>query len=370
MNDTSTPSDTISTPAVARKWGDILRLLESRPDVSTVYLGPYYAAVKINSNLHHIGDQVQSLPIAAELIARLNEEEQNERLATGSVIVRQHHPNIGTLKVRLFTTNGGEAAVITRFDDEAPEIDPATTPDAFLRAISRPSGFAIIAAPNGTGLEGIHAAATQAAADRHGNAVIAYIGSPPRHQLSRTRSLTIYIEVGPRKDQARFSNAIAMASEEGANIIAVDGALETGDGLREALRAARSGALVLATARAQSTLDLLRHMHTLLPASDREHYWATFAQHFLAALSIVRVPGRFAGQDFAAPELLINVPSLLSPLISFETMALANHLAGDREASVSRDTILTQLVAEQKITPETAAAYARDPDRLGRRSAR
>lgn len=173
------------------------------------------------------------------------------------------------LRIRLFRTNGADAATIVRSEERTPAIDDRVVSQTFLAALRRPSGIALIAGPHGSGLQATHAAIIQHVASENPNAVIAYIGSPPGYQI--TGSLPIYLEVGP----ARTSPGTRLRSQWRAKT-APRSSPSTARSRRPtalARHCALPGRRPGPRNRPWSTvLETLLHVHTLLPPAEREHW--------------------------------------------------------------------------------------------------
>ncbi len=266
----------------------------------------------------------------------------------------------GSFHVALMRQHQGGAAVLKRIPDQPRPIKELRLPEHIERLADLDSGLCLFSGPYGSGISSTIAALIESINARHTKRIITL--EDPLDFVYKPKQATIHQRV-IGLHAASFTQAIEEAIEEAPDVMLI-GELTDPQTIEHAIRAARSGVLVLATVRRRGAADALESIVDAFPQDEKAR-----VQHDLAdALRVVvcqQLLERLSGGRIPAIEVLINTLDASRLIRSGDTKALDSVMdAGKTLGMIRMDHSLAALVEREEISAEAAGARAIDPMHL------
>lgn len=317
-------------------------------------------SAKTSQGAHQLFDGER---IVASFMDELTQEQKEAYLAKRTLSLRILVPEIGILRCFLIRSANRDILQVRLVNENPDKATDLIIAGQLKNLLQSRSGILITGGPRGSGTTSAYGALMRTALEYHAEGLSVTMGSPVVHDLQDGHGDVLPVNIGIRQDVTRYRDAISQASEMHAHVIGIDGGIDEADTFIEAVKAARNGALVIATLRAKSAIHGLQWLYTQTPATVREHVWSSFVSEFLGIIALDLVPSRYPGEVCQTPDIILRSPQLVPMLLNLDTQALRKYQLDGVGESCSRDSILANMVGTE-ITMSTALSYALEPDSL------
>jgi twitching motility protein PilT len=259
---------------------------------------------------------------------------------------------------------GNEAAVLRRINAVPPGIEDLGVPARLLTEwASRRSGIVIVSGPTGSGKSTTLAAVLEWV-NRNLERHVVTIEDPVEFVFRRNKALFTQRAVG--LDTASFAEGLRCALRQAPDIILV-GEIRDAETASVALQAAETGHLVLTTLHASDVGEVLERMTAFFPDADRRGHLQVLSGQLLGVLCQKLLPSPESGM-VPACEYLTNIGITRRFILNADLPALRDHLiAANEEESLDFLRAFQRLVAEGKVSEETALLAVPNPAELRRR---
>lgn len=302
--------------------------------------------------------------IVQSFMDELSQEDKEAYAARRVLSLRVLVPEIGILRCFLIRSANRDILQVRVLSNDPEEASAFEFSPTLQSLLASRSGILIVGGPKGSGTTSAYGAMMRTAVANHSDDLIVTIGSPVVHDFQYGHGQVLPINIGIRQDVTRYRDAIRQASDMHARVIGIDGGIGEYEAFAEAVKAAESGALVIATFRTRSAVHGIQSIYTNIPAAVREHVWSSFVHEFLGMIALDLVPSRYTGHVNQAPDMILASPRVVPMLMNLDEQALRKY-QNDRTAdSCFRDNVLADLVTRSEIDGKTAMQYSIEKDAL------
>ena len=268
-------------------------------------------------------------------------------------------PELGHFRIAAYQSRAGHSAVIRAVPRDVPTAEELGLPPSVQNLVNLRSGLILVVGRAGEGKSTTLAWLIDQI-NQTRCAHIITIEDPVEFEHRPALSSIAQRELG--SDVLSFADALKAALRHGPDVIMV-GEIRDPETLGLALRAAETGHLVLATLHAPSAPLTISRVLDMVDTHRQEQTRRQFAECFQAIISQTLVPQSGRPGRIAAFEVLLRNDA---------TSQIIKTGQGDLEAPMgiadsqmqTMNKALTDLVLQGWITPATALAFARDPDRV------
>ena len=318
-------------------------------------------AVRINGEVNFL-DMPELSPDDIDMILNtlIDEYSYDEYAKYGDADLSYQIPGVCRFRVNVLNHYSGRGAVMRIIPNDIPTIDDLGLPESLKSIADAQKGLVLVTGPTGSGktttLASIinHINTTRAAHIITIEDPIEFIHEPKKSYIEQ-RQVGTHVPT--------FSQALTAALRESPDVIMV-GEMRDLNTIRQALRAAETGHLVLGTLHTNSVAQTTSRLVDVFPPTEQGSVRALIATVLQACVCQQLMPARGGGR-VAAMEILINNHSITSVLREGRFNQLHTFMMmGRKEGMQTFDYHLRELVRNQRVDFDTAAEYASDIENL------
>ena len=315
-------------------------------------------AIRLNGDIKFLDeppidrDQVEEilLPILSDTLAQ-------EFLDTGNVDFSYEVPDMGRFRVNFLLQNRGMGGVFRAIPNRVPTLDDLNMPPVMTKIANIPKGLVVVTGPTGSGKS-----TTLAAMVNHINKTqrkhIITIEDPIEFVHQSDKSMIQQREIGPHA--LTFARSLRAALRESPDIILL-GEMRDLETIAEAIRAAETGHLVLATLHTNSAAKTVDRIVDVFPAGEQEQIRSMLSASLKAVLAQQLLPTRDRKGRVAAQEIMLVNFGIAGLIRESKTSMISSFIhMGAEEGMQSMDTHLIQLCKSGWIDTKTAFDYCLD----------
>jgi twitching motility protein PilT len=271
--------------------------------------------------------------------------------------------SVGRFRVNVAFERGHPYFSFRLVNDTVMTMDELRLPSVCERLTQLPRGLVLVTGPTGSGKSTTLAAMIQRINERDARHVIT-IEDPIEFVHHNKNSIIEQREVGV--DTRSFAEALRRALRQDPDVILV-GEMRDLDTMAAAITAAETGHLVFATLHTPDAPQTIDRIVDAFPAHQQQQMRLQLSMVIEAIVAQVLVPTVGEGGRIAACEVMLGTPAVRNLIREAKTHQLPNIIAtGAQTGMKTLDQALAELVRERAIAEETAYAYARMPEELGR----
>lgn len=298
-------------------------------------------------------------------IESLTEPAHRERFEeVGNVDLALEVQGFGRLRLNVCRHRKGRKISIRFIESEPRSLESLGLPPELAKVTLHHQGLGVISGPSGHGKTTTMAALVDLLNTNKAVHIIT-VEDPVEIVHPIKKSVVSQREVG--RHTKSFSSALKGALREDPDVIVI-GELRDRETVEMALSAAETGHLVLATMSTPSGSRTIDSLIELFPPQDQAQVRTSLAGTLKMVISQRLVPSADGSRRFAAAEMITgNIPlwSLIRDDKLFQLPSLLQR--GRNYGMISVEASLKALVAEGKITEDTAREWADDPRAFERR---
>ncbi len=222
-------------------------------------------------------------------------------------------------------------------------------------------GFILVTGPTGHGKSTTIAAIIEEINQKVGGHIVT-IEDPIEYVYSRALGLVSQREIG--FDTLSWPNALRAALREDPNVVLV-GEMRDYETIAAALTIAETGHLVFSTLHTNSAAQTIDRVVDVFPENQQTQVRLQLSNTLEAIICQRLLPGIGKGR-VPATEVLLATPGVRSIIREGKTHLIDNVIQTSRDLGMmTMDMSLASLVASNKVSYDTAAAYANSPSDLG-----
>ena len=343
-----------------------------RRDSSDLHLVSGYAPVlRQNGRLVPIdGEPILTPEAIYELLAPIWTAEQRERMETewnlDYAIELPLHREQCRFRVNLFRSSGSIGACIRIIHTRIPDFAWASFPEELARRIATlPSGLVLFTGVTGSGKSTSLAMIVQLMNSEFGYRILT-IEDPIEYRFPvYKQSVVTQREVGT--DVESFADGLRFGLRQDPDVILV-GEIRDLDTAKIALSAAETGHIVLSTLHTRDAKGAISRYADLFPQQSQNEIRAQLATNVRAIICQRLLPSNLEGErQELALEIMFNTPAIASAIRSGKLENIDNYiLTGRSEHMITMDESIRRLLADDKITRQTAEQFISDRALLNR----
>jgi pilus retraction protein PilT len=264
-------------------------------------------------------------------------------------------------RVNLLRQLGRRAAIFRRIQSEIPDLETLGVPaDLLHQWLTRQAGLILVCGPTGSGKSTTLAAALEWMNQNISRHVIT-IEDPIEFLFSNRLSLFTQREVGI--DTPSFAEGLRRSLRQNPDVIFV-GEIRDAETATTAIQACETGHLVLTTLHCSNCTDAVERLQLFFPSAVRDSVRRTLSVQLLGILCQRLLPAVPAGVSLAA-EYFSNLGAMRKYIADGKLPELADALGrSDARSARSFVSSMAQLVQEERVSPEVAAAASDNPQEL------
>lgn len=353
---------------MAQSVGEILAAAkkEGASDVHIVVGIP--PKMRVNGVLRAMrGERLQPADTMEMAIHVMNDKQKQYFEENGEVEFSLEIPGGGRCRANVYKQKGSIALAFRIVEAAPPSLEELGRPEIIAKLCQSRSGLILVTGPAASGKSTTLAAMVDRI-NAHREAHILSLEAPIEYVHLHKQSVVTQREVGA--DTISYGSALKAARHENPDVLVID-ALRDIETLGAAVEAAEAGLLVLSTMQtigAANTVD--RMIEAVLPYQQRL-LRMQLANVLTAVISQQLVPAADGKERIAVFEIMYTnnaarkviregKPALLTRVI--EAGHKTGQKSGHEAGMITMDEALLGLVRENRITRQTAAAYALEPE--------
>jgi twitching motility protein PilT len=290
--------------------------------------------------------------VPAELRQRFNEQHEID-FAFGV-------PELGRFRVNAFQQRGQPTIAVRVVKTSVPTFEELNLPQIIREIASTPRGIIILAGAIGSGKSTTLAAMLDHINNSSRKHIIT-LEDPIEYLFQDKESVIEQREVGI--DTTSFGTGLRHVLRQDPDVIVI-GEMRDAESAAAAMSAANIGHLVITTLHTADAMKSVQRVLEFFPQDQREYARRLFAAT-LRAVICQRLVNAVSGATLPAVEILINTGGIAKLIDTDRTEKLAPSMEmGAADGMQTFDQSLQQLVADGRISRETALAYAANPDAM------
>lgn len=263
-------------------------------------------------------------------------------------------------RVHVYLQSGLPALAVRLIKNTVPSLHDLNAPPLLKKLALQRSGLVLVTGATGSGKSTTLAAMLETV-NQNRSAHIITLEDPVEYRFTEAKSIISQRCIGI--DTPDFSSGLRAALREDPDVIMV-GELRDMQTIAVAVTAAETGHLVLATLHTRSVISALARMADFFPPEKQQQIRSQLADNLQGVVAQQLVPACSGGRT-AAFEVLAAVPAVRNLIRDDKAYQLANYLQSGRQQGMQcMDYALAELVKNNKITRQTAEAYAFDLELL------
>lgn len=269
---------------------------------------------------------------------------------------------IGRFRVNAYFQKNLPAVAFRLIPIKIAGIEELNLPKILHQFTSLHQGFVLVTGPTGHGKSTTIAAMIDEINRTIGGHILT-IEDPVEYIYSPQKALISQREVG--SDTHSWLGALRGALREDPNVVLV-GEMRDFETIAAALTIAETGHLVFATLHTNSAAQSVDRIVDVFPETQQAQVRLQLSNTLEAIISQRLLPG-ISGGRVPTVEVLLASSAVKATIREGKTHMIDNIIQTSADLGmITMDMSLTSLVAQGKITYETAMAYAASPDNIGR----
>jgi twitching motility protein PilT len=320
---------------------------------------------RIGSNLEEMEGKA---PLTREDIERLTTEilskEQAAHYAGKRELDFSHgDPGNGRFRCNYFQDHWGPAAVFRRIPDRVPSLRELNLPSGIEYFAHLKRGLVLVTGASGSGKTTTLAALVDVINTHYRKHVITL--EDPIEYLHERKKAVIH-QRGMHYDITDFGAGILAALRQDPDVLLI-GELRDLPSIRQAVSAAETGVLVLATLHTNSAADSIDRMISVFPPDQQPLVRTQLADSLAGIVCQVLLDRKDGSGQIPATEILITTPAVSGIVREGNTQDLVNVVQSGRDRGMhSLDDSLERLVRERVVDAQHAWRFAQNKPRFER----
>jgi twitching motility protein PilT len=364
------PERSVDAPGASRAATTIEQLLAAAVDeeASDVILSAgNESTLRVAGELHERpGTRFAAEAIAAFFAALLTETQRRTLDERGSVdLAYELATDAGAtrFRVNVFRQMGGLSAAFRPIRDRVPSLAELHLPPSLAGLTEPRSGLVLMTGTAGSGKSTTLAALLETMNQTTARHIIT-LEDPIEYRHPRRRCLIHQREVGQHVDS--FASGLRAALRESPDVILV-GEMRDRETIALALTAAETGHLVLSTLHTGSGPMAIERIVDVFPEHRQAQIRVQLAGVLRSVVTHRLLPSVEPGRRVPALEIMMGTYAVAALIRDGKTHQLASAIqTGRDDGMVPLERSLVDLVRSGRITRETAARAARDPEEFQR----
>ncbi|MBI2844421.1 MAG: type IV pilus twitching motility protein PilT [Armatimonadetes bacterium] len=269
--------------------------------------------------------------------------------------------SIARFRVNTYRDKGCVAAAFRLIPTKIPTIRELNLPIVLEELTRKPRGIIIVTGPTGSGKSTTMAAMINQMNDER-NAHVITIEDPIEYLHHHRKCIINQREVG--QDTHEFANALRAALREDPDVILV-GEMRDLDTMSNAIRAAETGHLVLATLHTNSAASTVDRIVDSFPAGQQEQVRLMLSNSIQAVLCQQLLPRAGMPGRICAMEIMMATPAIRNLIREAKTHQMTSIIQTSANVGMqTMDQHLRELYAKGLIGYDDALTRAMNPDEL------
>ena len=272
-------------------------------------------------------------------------------------------PGIGRFRVNVGFERGHLYFSFRLVNDSVMSIEDLGLPSVCNRLTQLPRGLVIVTGPTGSGKSTTLASMVDRINERDARNIVT-IEDPIEFVHRNKSSIIEQREVGV--DTRSFAGALRHALRQDPDVILV-GEMRDLETISSAITAAETGHLVFATLHTPDAPQTIDRIVDAFPSHQQQQVRLQLSMAIEGIISQVLLPGEAGDTRVVACEVMLGTPAIRNLIRESKTYQVSMMMAtGAAVGMRTLDQELTDLVKRRVISRETAFAYARSSEELGR----
>lgn len=290
----------------------------------------------------------------------LSKDAYNTFVTTGDVDFSYEIPGLSRFRVNALNHYRGSGAVFRVIPNEIPTLDSLGLPTVLEQIAGFNKGLVLVTGPTGCGKSTTMAAMLRQINETRSDHVIT-IEDPIEFVHPRNHAFIEQRELGHHA--ISYADALRASLRESPDVVLI-GEMRDLDTIREALRAAETGHLVLATLHTSSAAQTLSRITDVFPPEEQAQIRSLLSSA-LKAVVCQQLVARKEGGRVAAMEILLVNYSIAGMIREGKMNQIRSYIMmGRSEGMQTLDLHLAHLLHIGEVSMETASEYVTDPDVL------
>jgi twitching motility protein PilT len=272
-------------------------------------------------------------------------------------------PGAGRFRVNAAFERGHLYFSFRRVNDTVLSIEELGLPSVCSRLTQLPRGLVLVTGPTGCGKSTTLASMIDRINERDSRHIVT-VEDPIEFVHRNKRSIIEQREVGV--DTHSFASALRHVLRQDPDVILV-GEMRDLETMSSAITAAETGHLVFATLHTPDAPQTIDRIVDAFPSHQQQQVRLQLSMAVEAIISQILIPADSGEGRIAACEVMLGTPAIRNLIRESKTHQVPMVMATGAAISMrTLDQELADLVRRQAISRETAFAYARSPEELGR----
>jgi twitching motility protein PilT len=272
-------------------------------------------------------------------------------------------PGIGRFRVNAAFERGQPYLSFRLVNETVSSLEELGLPPVCNRLTQLPRGLVLITGPTGSGKSTTLAAMIQRINERDARHIVT-IEDPIEYVHRNRNSIIEQREVGV--DTKSFAEALRRALRQDPDVILV-GEMRDLETMAAAITAAETGHLVFATLHTPDAPQTIDRIVDSFPAHQQQQMRLQLSMVIEGIVAQVLMPTPGGEGRVAACEVMLGTPAIRNLIREAKTFQILNVMAtGAQMGMRTLDQALADLVRQGLATRDTADAFARSPEELGR----
>lgn len=269
--------------------------------------------------------------------------------------------SVARFRVNIYRDKGAIAAAFRLIPAKIPTIRELGLPPVLESLTRKPRGLILVTGPTGSGKSTTLAAMINQINNERSTHIIS-IEDPIEYLHSHKYSIINQRELG--QDTKEFSHALRSALREDPDVILV-GEMRDLDTMTNAIQAAETGHLVLATLHTSSAAQTVDRIVDSFPATGQEQIRLMLSNSIEAVLCQQLLPRAAQPGRICAMEVMIATPAIRNLIREAKTHQIASIIQTSASAGMmTMDQHLRELYQQGLITMDEAMKVAANPEEL------
>ncbi|RJP45716.1 MAG: PilT/PilU family type 4a pilus ATPase [Desulfobacteraceae bacterium] len=315
-------------------------------------------AIKIRSEVQRISSSLLT-PVECEDYAKqlLDQDQWEKFLHNNELDIAMTYPNIGRFRMNFYRQRNSVSISIRHVTDKIPTLNELKLP-AWLRDYAlKPQGLILISGPAGHGKSTtMNAMLDIINANRKANIIT--LEDPVEYLHKHKKSNINQREVG--RDTESFAKGLRGIFRQAPDVIVI-GELRDVESFEIALRAARTGHLVLSTMNAADSTAIIRIIINMFPANQQNMVLMLLAEALVLSLAQRLIPRRDGKGVIIATEKFANSYRVSNFIREGKLHQIRSQMEGGTEEFSSLDASLAELYKKGIIEFDDAFKHAINP---------
>lgn len=302
-------------------------------------------------------DELDEETVSEMILPLMNEEDTQTFLTMGDVDFAYNCPGVSRFRVNAFNHYGGRGAVFRVIPNEVPTLSKLGLPRVLKTIAESTKGLVLVTGPTGCGKS-----TTLAAMLNHINSTradhIITVEDPIEFIHPIAKSFLEQRELG--RHAHNYSDALKASLRESPDVLMV-GEMRDLDTISQALRAAETGHLVLATLHTSSVAQTLARVVDVFPPEEQPQIRSLLSGALRAIICQQLLPRSNGDGRVAAMEIMLMNSSMSGIIREGKTSQIRSFLMmGRAEGMQTLDLHLAYLVHTKQISMSVAEEYCTD----------